>query len=138
MTRLLTAREVAAVLGVSPETSLRYWRVGKLPGFRLRSGQLRFRRRPCGCCQCQARPRLAGTEPLTLARELRFELTPTMRCSGKPQPNAIELPGTVTTEGVSTRWGYQLWRGDHDAAEPRSARAAATRPCRACYPEPGR
>jgi len=43
MTRLLTAREVAAVLGLSSETILRYCRRGKLPGFRLPSGQLRFR-----------------------------------------------------------------------------------------------
>ena len=43
MTRLLTAREVAAVLGVSTETVLRWTRRGVLPGFRLPSGQLRFR-----------------------------------------------------------------------------------------------
>ena len=43
MTRLLTAREVALVLGVSAETVLRYCRCGKLPGFRLPSGQLRIR-----------------------------------------------------------------------------------------------
>lgn len=43
MTRLLTAREVAEILGVSTETTLRWVRSGKLPGFRLPSGQLRFR-----------------------------------------------------------------------------------------------
>ena len=43
MTRLLTAREVAAALGVSTETVLRWARRGDLPGFRLPSGQLRFR-----------------------------------------------------------------------------------------------
>jgi len=43
MPRLLTAREVAAVLGVSTETVLRWTRRGVLPGFRLPSGQLRFR-----------------------------------------------------------------------------------------------
>jgi len=42
-TRLLTAREVATVLGVSTETVLRWTRRGVLPGFRLPSGQLRFR-----------------------------------------------------------------------------------------------
>jgi excisionase family DNA binding protein len=41
--RLLTAREVAAFLGVSPETVLRRWRAGELPGYRLASNVLRFR-----------------------------------------------------------------------------------------------
>lgn len=41
--RLLTTREVAAFLGVSPETVLRRWRAGELPGYRLASNALRFR-----------------------------------------------------------------------------------------------
>jgi excisionase family DNA binding protein len=41
--RLLTAREVADLLGHSPETILRWTRLGKLPGIRLPSGQLRYR-----------------------------------------------------------------------------------------------
>jgi excisionase family DNA binding protein len=41
--RLLTTREVAAFLGVSPETVLRRWRAGELPGYRLGSNVLRFR-----------------------------------------------------------------------------------------------
>jgi excisionase family DNA binding protein len=41
--RLLTTREVAAFLGVSPETVLRRWRAGEIPGFRLASNVLRFR-----------------------------------------------------------------------------------------------
>jgi excisionase family DNA binding protein len=40
---LLTTREVAAFLGVSPETVLRRWRSGELPGYRLASNVLRFR-----------------------------------------------------------------------------------------------
>jgi excisionase family DNA binding protein len=40
---LLTTREVAAFLGVSPETVLRRWRAGELPGYRLASNVLRFR-----------------------------------------------------------------------------------------------
>jgi excisionase family DNA binding protein len=40
---LLTAREVAEMLAVSPETVLRRWRAGELPGFRLASNVLRFR-----------------------------------------------------------------------------------------------
>ena len=43
--RLLTAREVAEWLGVSPETVLRMHRRGDLPGFRLGSNVLRFSER---------------------------------------------------------------------------------------------
>jgi excisionase family DNA binding protein len=42
VTRLMTAREVGEVLGVSTETVLRWVRAGRLPAFRLTSGQLRF------------------------------------------------------------------------------------------------
>lgn len=41
--RLLTARQVAELLGVSTETVLRWTRRGVLPGIRLPSGALRFR-----------------------------------------------------------------------------------------------
>ena len=41
--RLLTAREVAAMLSMSPETVLRMVRRGELPAFRLPTGALRFR-----------------------------------------------------------------------------------------------
>jgi excisionase family DNA binding protein len=41
--KLLTARTVAGKLGVSTETVLRWTRSGELPGFRLPSGQLRYR-----------------------------------------------------------------------------------------------
>jgi len=39
---LLTTRQVADWLGVSPATVLRRWRDGELPGFRLASNALRF------------------------------------------------------------------------------------------------
>jgi excisionase family DNA binding protein len=42
--RLLTSREVAAFLGLSPETVLRRHRRGELPGYRLGSNVLRFRK----------------------------------------------------------------------------------------------
>ena len=41
--RLLTTRQVAEFLGVSPETVLRRWRRGELAGVRLASNVLRFR-----------------------------------------------------------------------------------------------
>ena len=41
--RLLTARDVAELLGVSAETVLRWTRKGKLPAIRLPGGALRFR-----------------------------------------------------------------------------------------------
>ena len=41
---LMTAREVAELLAVSPETVLRRWRAGELPGFRLAPNVLRFQR----------------------------------------------------------------------------------------------
>lgn len=40
---LLTARQVADMLGFSTETVLRWTRAGQLPGFRLPGGQLRYR-----------------------------------------------------------------------------------------------
>lgn len=43
MTALLTAREVAELLSVSPETVLRWTRRGELPAIRLPSGALRYR-----------------------------------------------------------------------------------------------
>lgn len=43
MTRLLTARDVADLLGVSAETILRWTRAGKLPAVRLPGGAIRFR-----------------------------------------------------------------------------------------------
>jgi excisionase family DNA binding protein len=43
MSALLTAREVADLLGVSPETILRWTRRGELPAIRLPGGALRYR-----------------------------------------------------------------------------------------------
>jgi excisionase family DNA binding protein len=40
---LLTTRQVAELLGLSPATVLRRWRDGSLPGYRLGSNVLRFR-----------------------------------------------------------------------------------------------
>lgn len=40
--RLLTTRDVAEFVGLSPEAVLRRWRAGEIPGFRLASNVLRF------------------------------------------------------------------------------------------------
>jgi excisionase family DNA binding protein len=42
MTKLLTARAVAELLGVSPETILRWYRHGDLPAVRMPGGSIRF------------------------------------------------------------------------------------------------
>jgi excisionase family DNA binding protein len=42
--RLLTAREVADLLGVSAETVLRWTRRGELPAIRLPGGAIRYRK----------------------------------------------------------------------------------------------
>jgi excisionase family DNA binding protein len=42
MTRLLTTRQVADLLAVNPETILRRWRRGEIPGYRIASNALRF------------------------------------------------------------------------------------------------
>jgi excisionase family DNA binding protein len=44
VSELLTARSVAAELGVCPTTVLRWTRRGQIPAIRLPSGQLRYRR----------------------------------------------------------------------------------------------
>ena len=41
---LLTARQVSQLLGLSTPSVLRRWRAGELPGFRLSTNVLRFRR----------------------------------------------------------------------------------------------
>ena len=41
--RLLTAREVAELLGVSPATVLDWHQAGRIPSYRLPSGAVRFR-----------------------------------------------------------------------------------------------
>ena len=54
--RLLTTREVADFLGLSPETVLRRYRRGELPGYRLASNVLRFR-------ESEIQAWLEGTRP---------------------------------------------------------------------------
>jgi predicted DNA-binding transcriptional regulator AlpA len=40
--RLLTAREVGELVGLSTESVLRRWRAGEIPGYRIASNVLRF------------------------------------------------------------------------------------------------
>jgi len=46
--RLLTAREVAELIGVSSETILRWTRRGDLPAIRLPGGAIRYREAELG------------------------------------------------------------------------------------------
>ena len=62
--RLLTTREVAEWLGFSPETVLRRWRSGELPGYRLATNVLRFR-------ESEIEAWLEGTRPETNAGVVR-------------------------------------------------------------------
>jgi len=62
--RLLTTRQLAEFLGVSPETVLRRWRAGKLPGYRLASNVLRFR-------ESEIEAWLEGTRPERSVAEVR-------------------------------------------------------------------
>ena len=64
--RLLTTRQVAAFLGVSPETVLRRWRTGAIPGYRLASNVLRFR-------ESEIEAWLAGTRPERALESVREE-----------------------------------------------------------------
>ena len=64
--RLLTTREVAEFLGLSPETVLRRYRAGELPGYRLGSNVLRFR-------ESELEAWLAGTRPERLLVSVREE-----------------------------------------------------------------
>ncbi len=43
MERLLRARDVAELLGMSTDWVLKQWQKGGLPGYRLPSGSVRFR-----------------------------------------------------------------------------------------------
>jgi len=66
--QLLTTREVAAVLGVSTETVLRWWRAGRVPGVRLASNVLRFRGSAVDAMIAEAEVRMGELEGVTDAR----------------------------------------------------------------------
>jgi excisionase family DNA binding protein len=61
--RLLTAREVGELLGLSTETVLRRYRAGELPGFRLASNVLRFDPADVDEWLDNRRRRVAGDRP---------------------------------------------------------------------------
>jgi predicted DNA-binding transcriptional regulator AlpA len=60
---LLTARDVAGLLGLSIASVLRRWRAGELPGFRLSSNVLRFRRSDIDAWLNAHRVEAAGAAP---------------------------------------------------------------------------
>lgn len=67
--RLLTARQVAELLGVHVETILAWVRRGDLPGFRMPGGALRFRETDLDAW-LQARATRRGTPRTTHAARL--------------------------------------------------------------------
>lgn len=66
--RLLTTREVADLLGLSPATVLRRWRAGELPGYRLGSNVLRFRDSEVEAWLACRRVATSGTEAHSVGR----------------------------------------------------------------------
>ena len=81
---LLTAREVAALLSVSTETVLRWTRCGRLPGFRLPGGALRYREADLeGWLRDRATPTPPRvTEPGDHSR-MSSQLTPPIQTDGE-------------------------------------------------------
>lgn len=65
--RLLTAREVAENLALTPETVLNWQRTGKLPAIKLPSGQIRFRPDELDAWLA-ARATTVVDQPLTIVR----------------------------------------------------------------------
>lgn len=91
MSRLLTAREVADVLGVCTETVLRWTRAGKLPPIRLPGGAIRFREDDLDAW-LSARTGV-GTERAAPARGV----SPTPQDAAQRQPTApADTLGVVT------------------------------------------
>jgi excisionase family DNA binding protein len=86
--RLLTAREVADLLGVSPETVLRWTRRGELPAVKLPGGAVRYRQDELEQW-LDARATVGDTGPVT-----------------KAGPGGVGAPtGTLTTgDGSSYGW----------------------------------
>jgi excisionase family DNA binding protein len=69
---LLTARQVALILGLQPATVLRWVRDGKLPAIRLPSGQLRFTERDLDAWLAAHRANLRTSDPIIIGGEERF------------------------------------------------------------------
>lgn len=77
MIGLLTAREVADLLGVSAETVLRWTRRGDLPAIRLPSGALRYRDAELdGWLTSRATPPTTRPDTLTATVPATLQATP--------------------------------------------------------------
>jgi len=81
---LLTAREVADMLGVHPETVLRWSRRGELPAIRLPGGAIRFR------------PDMLDGWLEERAALRRGEVSPTPRAERRPPGSYRRIVGVVT------------------------------------------
>jgi len=87
MSGLLTTREVAERLGLSPQAVLRRFNAGKLPGYRLGSNVLRF---DPATIDAYLRGCLVGADEETPTRESR---------NVHPDAVLLHLPGSRTEKG---------------------------------------
>jgi excisionase family DNA binding protein len=96
--RLLTAREVAGLAGVCPETVLRWTRCGELPAIRLPGGRLRYRP-----AELEAWLEARGTSAGTADRELSDTRTDRARSRERySDAVAFELSDTRPPEAATT------------------------------------
>ena len=81
---LLTACQVAALLSVSTETVLRWTRCGRLPGFRLPGGALRYREADLeGWLRDRATPTPARVAEPGEHSRMSSQLTPPIQTDGE-------------------------------------------------------
>ena len=142
--QLLTAREVADLLGVSAETVLRWTRRGELPAIRLPSGAIRFREAEIEAWLAERATTARGVVDPPACRRPRRNLVPCY----PPRRRGAEMPRDPTWPGLPA-WpeplGPPLLRRRRQAPPqvpvpvqvrrarplPRRDRAAATRRGRA-------
>ena len=92
--RLLTARQVADLLGVSAETVLRWIRRGDLPAIRLPGGAVRFREADLDdWLEERATPRRGVLPPASAARRLRYPRATYPQRRGELNARDPEWPG---------------------------------------------
>ncbi len=93
--RLLTAREVAELLGLSPASVLRRWRSGELPGYRLGSNVLRFSEADVEAFLAERRR--GGPAPLQERKSAEMQPPADARAFLSAMPTADELMPAAPT-----------------------------------------